>query len=125
MFDIDYFKKINDTYGHKAGDTVLISLSKLIKNNIRKVDVFSRIGGEEFAIILPNTDLQKAKELANKLKNLVEEYILVIDNQEIRITISIGLSTLDEKNQTYNQLLKIADTNLYEAKSKGRNTIVG
>ena len=124
MLDIDFFKKINDTYGHKAGDMVLISLSKLIKENIRKIDIFSRIGGEEFAIILPNTNLDKTKELAIKLKDLVQNNSLLIDNQEIKITISIGLSTLDEKNQTYNEILKTADTNLYEAKRKGRNLIV-
>lgn len=86
--------------------------------------IFSRIGGEEFAIILPNTNLDKTKELAIKLKDLVQNNSLLIDNQEIKITISIGLSTLDEKNQTYNEILKTADTNLYEAKRKGRNIIV-
>ncbi len=124
MFDIDFFKNINDTFGHNVGDAVLISLSKLIKENIRKIDIFSRIGGEEFAIILPNTNLDKTKELAIKLKDLVQNNSLLIDNQEIKITISIGLSTLDEKNQTYNEILKTADTNLYEAKRKGRNLIV-
>jgi diguanylate cyclase (GGDEF)-like protein len=99
-------------------------LSKLIKDNIRKIDIFSRIGGEEFAIVLPNTDLEKTKELAIKLKNLVENHILILDNQEIKITISMGLSTLDDKNKTYAQLLKVADTNLYEAKHNGRNIIV-
>lgn len=125
MFDIDFFKNINDTFGHNVGDAVLISLAKLIKENIRKIDIFSRIGGEEFAIILPNTNLNKTKELAIKLKDLVQNNTLLIDNQEIKITISIGLSTLDEKNQTYNQILKTADTNLYEAKRNGRNIIVG
>jgi diguanylate cyclase (GGDEF)-like protein len=124
MFDIDFFKNINDTFGHNVGDEVLISLAKLIKENIRKIDIFSRIGGEEFAIILPNTNLDKTKELAIKLKDLVQNNTLRIDNQKINITISIGLSTLDEKNQTYNEILKTADTNLYEAKRKGRNIIV-
>jgi diguanylate cyclase (GGDEF)-like protein len=124
MFDIDFFKNINDTFGHNVGDEVLISLAKLIKGNIRKIDIFSRIGGEEFAIILPNTNLDKTKELAIKLKDLVQNNTLRIDNQKINITISIGLSTLDEKNQTYNEILKTADTNLYEAKRKGRNIIV-
>lgn len=108
----------------KQGDTVLISLSKLIKDNIRKIDIFSRIGGEEFAIVLPNTDLEKTKELANKLKNLVENHTLILDNQEIKITISMGLATLNEQNQNYNEIFKTADTNLYEAKHNGRNIIV-
>lgn len=124
MFDIDFFKKINDNFGHQAGDEVLISLSKLIKDNIRKIDIFSRIGGEEFAIVLPNTDLEKTKELAIKLKNLVENHVLILDNQEIKITISMGLATLNEKNQNYNEIFKTADTNLYEAKRNGRNIIV-
>lgn len=124
MFDIDYFKNINDTFGHNVGDKVLISLTKLIKENIRKIDIFSRIGGEEFVIILPNTDLEKTKELAIKLKDLVENHVLILDNQEIRITISVGLSTFNENNQTYNEIFKTADTNLYEAKRKGRNIIV-
>lgn len=124
MFDIDYFKNINDTFGHKVGDEVLIFLAKLIKDNIRKIDIFSRIGGEEFAIILPSTNLEKTKELAIKLKNLVQNHALIIDNQEIKITISIGLSTFNETTQTYDEIFKIADKNLYKAKNSGRNIIV-
>lgn len=124
MFDIDYFKNINDTFGHKVGDEVLIFLAKLIKDNIRKIDIFSRIGGEEFAIILPSTNLEKTKELAIKLKNLVQNHALIIDNQKIKITISIGLSTFNETTQTYDEIFKMADKNLYKAKNSGRNIIV-
>lgn len=124
MFDIDYFKNINDTFGHKVGDEVLIFLAKLIKDNIRKIDIFSRIGGEEFAIILPSTNLEKTKELAIKLKNLVQNHALIIDNQKIKITISIGLSTFNETTQTYDEIFKMTDKNLYKAKNSGRNIIV-
>ncbi|MBP9490969.1 MAG: sensor domain-containing diguanylate cyclase [Aliarcobacter sp.] len=124
MFDIDFFKNINDNFGHKAGDEVIISLANLIKNNIRKIDIFSRIGGEEFAIVLPNTDMEKTKELAIKLKNLVENHTLAVENHKIKITISMGLATLNEETQNYDEIFKTADTNLYKAKEAGRNIIV-
>lgn len=124
LLDIDFFKRINDNFGHQIGDEVLVDFTDLIKNNIRKTDIFSRIGGEEFALLLLHTNLEQAVELAIKLKNIVENNILNVDNQKVSYTISLGISTLENKEQTYKELFKIADTNLYKAKENGRNIVI-
>jgi diguanylate cyclase (GGDEF)-like protein len=121
MFDIDFFKNINDVYGHDIGDSILIELSKLIKKNIRKTDFLSRYGGEEFIIILPNTDIIEATKLANKLKEIVENYKFPIIK---KLTISIGVAQLDKsKNENIDDLFKKVDKLLYKAKENGRNKV--
>lgn len=124
LLDIDFFKKINDNFGHQVGDEVLINFTNLIKNSIRKTDIFSRIGGEEFALLLLHTNLEQAVDLANKLKNIIENNILNLDNQKISYTVSLGISTLENKEQTYKDLFKLADKNLYKAKENGRNIVI-
>ncbi|ACM92330.1 diguanylate cyclase [Nautilia profundicola AmH] len=120
FFDIDDFKKINDTYGHKVGDEVLIELSKLIKRNIRQTDIFGRWGGEEFIIILPNTDLTTATHIANKLKKAIEEHSFPIIKH---LTCSFGVTELKD-NDSLNTLTVRADSFLYEAKNKGKNRVI-
>ena len=124
LLDIDFFKTVNDRFGHQIGDEVLISFSKLIKDNIRKIDIFSRIGGEEFAIILPHTKIDEANALALKLKDVVENNILLKEGFEIKFTVSMGISSLNLINQTYSDIFKAADENLYKAKDLGRNMVI-
>lgn len=118
VLDIDYFKKINDRYGHDVGDTVLIEFAKLIKINLRDGDVFARIGGEEFAILLPLTTKDKAYVLAQKLRELLQDYRGITP-----ITMSVGLVQY-EKGDDEKLVLKRADAMLYKAKETGRNKVV-
>ncbi len=119
ILDIDFFKKVNDTYGHSMGDIVLISLSMLIKKSLRNVDIAGRYGGEEFLILLPNTALNNAKIFAQRLRKEVQVYSFEIVNH---ITVSIGLVELLE-NETLDEVFKRADALLYKSKSDGRNRV--
>jgi len=119
LFDIDFFKKINDNYGHSVGDSVLIEFSKLINENIKVSDTFARWGGEEFALLLAHTEINEAKEVLIKLKDLIENFnFKFIDN----ITCSIG-TTQYLKDDNLESFLKRADTALYQAKNLGRNRL--
>jgi diguanylate cyclase (GGDEF)-like protein len=125
MFDIDHFKKVNDTYGHQAGDTVLRDLSKNVANLVRVNDVFCRYGGEEFAIILPESSLDDATVACEKIRKAIEEYTFSHNDTQIPITISIGVKTLDPGagDITPNEMIEAADKLLYEAKQQGRNRV--
>lgn len=123
MLDIDYFKFINDKYGHHAGDYILINLVKKIKDSMRKSDVFARIGGEEFAIILCNTSLYGADIFAEKIRVMIENSTFIYDSIPIKITISIGISEVQKENVLIEDLYKAADKQLYAAKESGRNRI--
>ena len=122
MLDIDFFKKINDTYGHDIGDEVLISLSVVIKESIRETDIFARWGGEEFMILLPETDLDSAYSLAEKLRKIIQESRLCTKH-ELDVTCSFGV-TLYDKNEPKDKFLKRVDEALYEAKRSGRNKVI-
>ena len=119
LLDIDFFKKINDTYGHDRGDMVLIKLSNLIKLNIREEDTFCRIGGEEFIIIAPNINSEDAINFAEKLRRIVQEYDFGTVGE---VTISIGVST-QNKNDTGETLFKKVDEAVYISKNNGRNKV--
>jgi two-component system cell cycle response regulator len=123
MFDIDHFKKINDTYGHLAGDYVLKHLAQTVKTRIRREDCFARYGGEEFSIVLPEIDGLNAKPFAEKIRQLVEATDFKFENTSMPITISMGVSTLDMESTDPQALIKRADERLYEAKSSGRNCV--
>jgi two-component system, cell cycle response regulator len=124
MFDIDHFKKINDVHGHLAGDFVLKELARIVQGRIRRDEVFARYGGEEFAIVLPETNLEGASALAEGLREKVEQSRFVFQNESIKVTISIGVSTLTEQDKTSMDLIRAADGKLYEAKRGGRNRVV-
>jgi diguanylate cyclase (GGDEF)-like protein len=124
MFDIDHFKKINDYHGHLAGDFVLKELARIVQARIRRDEVFARYGGEEFAIILPETTLEGAKALAEGLREKIEGSRFVFQGEQINVTISIGVAVLHEADRTSMDLIKNADTKLYEAKRAGRNKVV-
>lgn len=119
MFDIDYFKRVNDTFGHSIGDRVLISISKIIKEKLRSNDIFARYGGEEFIILLPQTNSEDAYKKAYELKELINENQ---DNSIPNITASFGLTELTNDDDEYSAFLRV-DKALYEAK-KRRNDIV-
>jgi diguanylate cyclase (GGDEF)-like protein len=125
MFDIDHFKKVNDTYGHQAGDTVLRDLSKNVAGLVRVNDVFCRYGGEEFAIILPESSLTDATVACEKIRKAIEEFQFSHNDTHIPITISIGVKTLDpaDGDITPNEMIEAADKLLYEAKQQGRNRV--
>ncbi|MGR5325881.1 diguanylate cyclase [Vibrio sp. DNB22_17_1] len=118
ILDLDNFKHINDTYGHCTGDNVLQAFCTLISSKLRKSDIFGRIGGEEFSIVLPNTTQHEAVLTATRICNSVEEYFT-----EHRVTVSIGLVTLRNPNCTFKQGLKYADDALYQVKQNGKNGV--
>lgn len=124
MADIDHFKRINDEYGHAAGDTVLATLASMFKMLVRESDVLARIGGEEFAIMLPRTNTEEAETLAERLRSAAESLAVDHEGLPIRFTLSIGHagSTFGEKD--IDRLMAEADTSLYKAKSNGRNQVV-
>jgi diguanylate cyclase (GGDEF)-like protein len=125
MFDVDHFKKINDSYGHLAGDAVLKDLAARIRPRIRREDLFARYGGEEFACVLPSTALPGGIVFAEHLRTLIDERPCLFDNQAIAFTISLGVTTLHrEPGVDPAALIKRADENLYVAKRSGRNRVV-
>lgn len=121
MMDIDYFKQINDTYGHCMGDRVLREVALLVEKNIRKEDVFGRVGGEEFALVVPNVDLYEVHRIAEDLRQKIYENKIVIGELTIEITCSFGVVSLD--NSTFDKMYECADNALYSAKSNGRNRV--
>jgi diguanylate cyclase (GGDEF)-like protein/PAS domain S-box-containing protein len=123
LFDADYFKKINDRYGHPAGDAVLRQLAASLTATFRQIDVVARVGGEEFAILLPSTDLEGARVVAERLRSLVESQVVEVDGVSIRYTISGGIATMHETVLGLDVLMKRADQALYAAKARGRNCI--
>ena len=130
MCDIDHFKKVNDTYGHQAGDLVLKEFSKRLKDSIRdKVDMLARYGGEEFLVTLPETDLDGALHLSERLRRVISEKEFDIGTKKIKITASFGVAGFDSDNDgdeiSFDTLINHADKYLYKAKNEGRNRVVG
>ncbi len=123
MFDLDHFKKVNDTHGHRIGDTVLKKVGETTRKTVRVNDTVARYGGEEFVIILPETDLKGAAVLAERLRQKIKKMKIVESSKEIRITISLGVATYLPGDQITNrtQILDAADAALYHAKNNGRN----
>jgi two-component system, cell cycle response regulator len=124
MVDIDFFKKINDTYGHQSGDDALRHVSALLKAEVRPGDLPARYGGEEFAVILPYADSHDAFMVAERLRNLIaEQDIPIQDGQTIKATASLGCSTFPMDAETEKALMAEADAALYRAKRGGRNRV--
>jgi diguanylate cyclase (GGDEF)-like protein len=124
VLDIDHFKRVNDTYGHLAGDGLLRQIATAIKPRLRREDIFARTGGEEFGILLPEIGLDGALSTADKVRRIVETSPLRHDQQTIPCTVSLGVAMLDDAT-TPEGLYKRADEHLYEAKQGGRNRVVG
>jgi len=120
FFDIDYFKKVNDTYGHDIGDYVLVRIAELVSDEIRSSDIFARWGGEEFILFLIDTKIEDAINVAEKLRKIIETHAFA-DIE--RVTCSFGVTSFQEGDDK-NSLLKRVDAYLYQAKESGRNCVV-
>ncbi|MBI3896973.1 MAG: diguanylate cyclase [Gammaproteobacteria bacterium] len=130
ILDIDHFKKVNDNYGHLAGDYVLKELAVLVKRTIRSEDVLARFGGEEFVVLMRDADDEKALMLAERLRRIVEQTVVTYEDKRIPMTISIGIGTMSASPQNppiqnATDLVNCADRYLYQAKRGGRNRVIG
>jgi len=128
IFDIDYFKKVNDSYGHDAGDKVLVSIGELVEFQCREIDTLGRYGGEEFLLVFPETEIESAEHVANRIRSSIENLkISITETEEISVTASFGISyfnpELGDKVPEVDQLIKLADEALYKAKENGRNRV--
>ncbi len=123
ILDIDNFKLLNDTYGHPAGDAFLQATAQVILDNIRNIDIAARLGGEEFVLILPETMMDSAMNMAERLRQQMESKTVEYNNMGLSKTISVGVASLSESYNTFDTLLKAADDALYVAKRKGKNCI--
>jgi diguanylate cyclase len=124
MLDIDNFKKVNDTYGHPAGDEVIKTLAGIIKKAIRETDLAGRYGGEEFAVILPDTPVANVEFVAERIRRLVEKCVVVYDEINISFTVSIGIAGFKQTYRDSTQWLDMADKSLYQAKAAGKNRVI-
>ncbi|HUA56687.1 MAG TPA: diguanylate cyclase [Candidatus Sulfotelmatobacter sp.] len=124
MIDADHFKQVNDTHGHDVGDEVLRALAEAARTSVRKTDVVGRLGGEEFAIALPETNDAIASQIAEKIRKRVGDAPIVTKAGPLRVTVSVGVASLDPAMTTFGELLKAADVALYIAKQNGRNRVV-
>ena len=123
LIDIDHYKDVNDHYGHIAGDKVLQRLTQVIQKELRESDIFSRYGGEEFLILLSNTEIKDAVAVAERLREKVEELQVRYNEEEISVTISLGVTQLTADRNTLQELIAVVDQALYGAKQKGRNRV--
>lgn len=123
MLDIDHFKLINDKWGHDAGDITIKSVGKMIQENLRDTDILGRIGGEEFAVILPETGTDGALHLAERIRHKIEEMEIDTPKGIVNVTTSLGLSFFDNTENTLEEMMANADSALYQAKNTGRNKI--
>jgi diguanylate cyclase (GGDEF)-like protein len=124
MFDLDHFKRVNDTYGHAAGDQVLRSVATICTNELRGIDLLGRVGGEEFAIVLPETTMEGATVTAERLRQKFSEAPMIFAGQEIPVTASFGVTAYSTLDDSFAATLKRADGALYSAKEAGRNQVV-
>lgn len=124
MMDIDYFKQINDRHGHKVGDSVLRKLAEVCRDTLRNVDIIGRMGGEEFAVLLPETDTAEAVEVAERLRDAIAKAeVRLEDGQAVQFTVSIGVTAMNRMDDDIDALLSVADKALYDAKHAGRNRV--
>ena len=124
MIDLDWFKKINDSYGHPVGDDVLKYFAGVCKHIFRKTDVIGRLGGEEFGVMMPQTELHYAREMLIRLRKQLLSESMLVDNKEIKLSFSAGLLSLCNEDDSISTLLHRADKLLYEAKKNGRDQVV-
>ena len=125
LLDVDHFKKINDGFGHLAGDYVLRELAQQVKTRIRREECFARYGGEEFVLVLPETGHDNSVYLAEKLRKMIETHKFVFEGKEIKVTFSGGVADMAPEHDSPQAFINAADARLYEAKRNGRNKVAG
>lgn len=123
IFDVDRFKNINDSWGHLSGDHVLRKMARIVKERVRRDELFARYAGDEFVVVLPETTAAKALAMGESLRALIDETEFVFDGQDLPVTISMGVGSLDKSNSTPQALVASADEALYRAKGRGRNCV--
>ncbi len=123
MFDIDHFKKVNDTYGHNVGDEVLRMVAECLQKTARTTDIVGRYGGEEFAAILINTDVSQSRYFGERLRKRIEEQVVHHSGQEISVTISLGIAQPNVDMLTHENWIQLSDQALYKSKENGRNQL--
>ncbi len=122
MLDIDHFKQVNDSWGHEVGNRALVHIASLMVQTVRKLDIPCRYGGEEFAVILPDTDLPASLPVAERLREAIAAHPVPVAGQKLALTVSLGLSSYTTKEKkTAEELIEEADKHLYQAKERGRN----
>ena len=124
LLDVDHFKRVNDSFGHAAGDQVLRGMAAVCRETLRDSDLVGRIGGEEFAIVLPETPVDGAVGVAERIRHLVEDAHFGYDDKLIDVTVSIGVAGCGREGETVEELMKRADVALYDAKRSGRNRVI-
>jgi diguanylate cyclase (GGDEF)-like protein len=123
LLDADHFKKVNDNYGHAAGDRVLQGIAEVCNRSLREVDLVGRLGGEEFAVAMPEADLTVACQVADRLRQQIAENEVGDGSQSVCVTVSIGVAAVSSSDRNLDQMLRRADQALYAAKNGGRNQI--
>jgi diguanylate cyclase (GGDEF)-like protein len=123
FYDLDFFKKVNDEHGHNAGDFILKESAQIVKTCVRREDVFGRVGGEEFCIILPNTQSRTAFDLAERIRKVIEQHVFHFDGKGLKQTLSMGVSENRPQFNSFKELLDDADKKLYQSKNNGRNRV--
>ncbi len=124
MFDLDKFKRVNDTLGHPYGDYVIKTVSGILKENVRVIDLVARYGGEEFVVILINTTAKNAMPVGKRIVQNISDYLFSMDNQDVKMTISAGMSEFPTQNKSVDQLIDLADQAMYKVKKQGGNNIL-
>ncbi len=124
LIDIDHFKQINDTYGHAAGDQALIGFTRICQKQIREIDVFARFGGDEFVLLLPETNQDQAYDVVERIRLAIVEQPIQLESQQVAFTISSGIASLSDSMESIDTLLRQADLALYRAKETGRNKVI-
>jgi two-component system, cell cycle response regulator len=125
MLDLDHFKRVNDTYGHPAGDQVLVSISNVVSGIVRAEDLFARYGGEEFVVLSRNTDLEAAVVMAERIRDNVKNQMFQFGNDRVSVTVSIGVASLPKsETPAADEVIAAADRALYQAKHEGRDRVV-
>ncbi|MCB0350424.1 MAG: GGDEF domain-containing protein [Bdellovibrionales bacterium] len=124
VFDIDHFKKVNDSYGHQAGDYVLKDLAHVVRDNlIRGNDYFARYGGEEFCLLLLGSPIKQVEEIGERIRRTIQDHRFIFEGAELPITISVGISTIQETDKSWSDIFARADKALYDSKHGGRNRV--
>jgi diguanylate cyclase (GGDEF)-like protein len=125
MLDVDHFKRVNDTFGHIAGDHVLREIGSLVRARVRREECFARYGGEEFALVMPGAPPEKVRSFAERIRAEVEAHVITFENRTLKVTISAGIARIAPDDADPAAFIQAADARLYEAKREGRNRVIG